>query len=412
MTKGHETARSTIREARQEKGRVIVHWGDGHRSSFHPVWLRHARFFPAFPDRAIGSERFVRPDRVQAASVEVTGDGKLRVVWSAADDGTGSGGGTGSGDATDFEAGWLRDHCTTASERARRRRPLVRWDASISASPPRMSYETARGSDEGRLGLYRQVLDHGFTCLCGVPTRPGEVAEAAGLFGRVRPSPYASFGDDDRIEDVRVDPEVVLSTRLSHFLGPHTDTCWRLAVSGLVFLHCLKAHDAGGDTLLVDGFEVSERLREADPEAFALLARVPINFASRVNNGDEWRAQGRVITCDADGNVIGFRYNDKTIPRLELPEELIEPVYAALASLETILYDPALWLRRRLEPGEVLVLDNQRVLHGRTLFDPAAGKRHLQTCSVERVLFHNNYRRLARALGDADWNQALSWGVG
>ncbi len=100
------------------------------------------------------------------------------------------------------------------------------------------------------------------------------------------------------------------------------------------------------------------------------------------------------------------------MPRLDLPEDLIEPVYAALASLETILYDPALWLRRRLEPGEVLVLDNQRVLHGRTLFDPAAGKRHLQTCSVERDLFHNNYRRLARALGDADWNQALSWGVG
>jgi hypothetical protein len=35
----------------------------------------------------------------------------------------------------------------------------------------------------------------------------------------------------------------------------------------------------------------------------------------------------------------------------------------------------------------------------------------MQHCSVDRDLFHNNYRRLARALGDDDWNQVLPWGV-
>jgi hypothetical protein len=76
---------TTIQWAGLEDGRVIVHWRDGHRSTFHSVWLRHSRYFPAFPDRAAGSERFVRPDRpadIAPATVEVTDGGDLRVIWS------------------------------------------------------------------------------------------------------------------------------------------------------------------------------------------------------------------------------------------------------------------------------------------------------------------------------------------
>ncbi len=402
MTNGDQKDRSVIREAKQVDGRIVVRWADGHRSTYHPVWLRHARFFPAFPEKATGSEGFNRPDRpdqVTPASVEVTPGGSLRVAWSP------------DGSSMDYEAAWLRDHCCSSSERLRRRRPVVRWDASISQSPPQMPYDLACGSDTGRLDLYQQVLDYGFVFLRDVPPVPGKVAEVAGMFGLVRPSPYANDDGDLGVEDVRNDPRVKVGTTTSHFLAPHTDTCWRLSISGLVFLHCLKSHERGGESILVDGLEVARRLREADPEAFGVLSRVPVNFAASVNNGDEWRALGRIITCDAEGNAVGLRYNDRSVQQLDLPEDLIEPVYSAIASLETVLYDPALWLRRRLEPGDVMVLDNQRVLHGRTYFDPAAGERHLQTCAVERDVFHNNYRRLARSLGREDWNQVLPWGV-
>ncbi len=393
---------TTIQWAGRENGRVIVHWRDGHRSAFHSVWLRHSRYFPAFPDRAAGGERFVRPDRpedVAPASVEVTDGGDLRVTWSP------------GGDVTDFGAAWLRGHCYSPAERARRRRPVVHWDGSISRSPPRLSYQRARGSDAGRLALYRQVLDYGFAFLRGVPAQSGAVAEVGALFGLVRPSPYGDAAGDIRVENVRVDPELSVGTTMCDFQGPHTDTCWRQSISGLVFMHCLKAHDSGGESLLVDGFTVSERLRAADPEAFELLSTVRINYGSSVDNGDEWRSFGRVITCDADGNVVGFRFKDGSISWLDLPEDLIEPVYAALRSLEVVLYDPALRLRRKLAPGDAVVIDNQRVLHGRAHFDPAVCERHMQHCSVDRDLFHNNYRRLARALGDDDWNQVLPWGV-
>ena len=122
-------------------------------------------------------------------------------------------------------------------------------------------------------------------------------------------------------------------------------------------------------------------------------------------NGDEWRALGQIITCDADDQVIGIRFSDQSIPPLDLPEEMIEPAYAALTRLQSVLYDTSLWLRPRLAPGEVLVMDNQRVLHGRGMFDPESGNRHIQTCCVERDGFHSNYRFLARELGQIErWN--------
>jgi gamma-butyrobetaine dioxygenase len=336
---------------------------------------------------------------VAPAAVEVTNSGDLRVTWSP------------GGEATDFGAAWLRRHCYSPAERARRRRPVVHWDGSLSSSPPRLSYQRARGSAAGRMALYRQVLDYGFSFLHGVPVQSGTVTEVGALFGLVRPSPYGDPTDDIRVDNIRVDSRVSVGTTMCDFQGPHTDTCWRQSLSGLVFMHCLKAHESGGESLYVDGFTVSERLRAADRVAFELLSTIRLNYASSVDNGDEWRAFGRVISCDGDGNVVGFRFRDSNIAPLDLPEDLIEPVYGALRSLEAVLYDPVLWLRRKLAPGEAVVIDNQRVLHGRSYFDPTVCERHMQHCSVDRDVFHNNYRRLARALGEDDWNQVLPWGV-
>ena len=177
------------------------------------------------------------------------------------------------------------------------------------------------------------MLDYGFAILEDVPTVSGEVAKVGTLFGLVRLSAYGNVDEDVRVEDVRVDPDLTIGTTKSDFLGPHTDTCWRLSLSGLVLMHCLKGSASGGETLLVDGFKVCEILRQRYPEAFDLLSRVPLAYTSSVDNGDEWRALGRVITCDPETNVVGFRFNERSLAQQDLPEDLIEPVYLALESL-------------------------------------------------------------------------------
>ena len=86
-------------------------------------------------------------------------------------------------------------------------------------------------------------------------------------------------------------------------------------------------------------------------------------------------------------------------------------MYRALETFEAILFDRELWWQPLLQPGDLLILDNHRMLHGREAFDPSLGERHIQCSAVDRDDFHNRYRHLAKKLGVPNWNLRLSAGV-
>ena len=195
------------------------------------------------------------------------------------------------------------------------------------------------------------------------------------------------------------------------FIPPHTDEAFRHHTQGLALFHCLKAaNDDGGSTILVDGFKVAEDLRRANPQAFQLLSRVPQQFAHGYE-GVDLRSEARLITCDLDGNIVGIRFNTLGTLSPDLPHELIEPFYEALRKLVLLHRDRANWLQIRLEPGNLLIVDNERVLHGRMPFDASKGRRHLRLCYVDRDGFHSNLRILSHKLGRRSANLVLSVGA-
>src|SRR5262249_61188116 len=89
--------------------------------------------------------------------------------------------------------------------------------------------------------------------------------------------------------------------------GPscHPDTPYRDPPPTLQLLHCLSSSADGGDSALVDGFEVAGRLRAGCPEQFDLLARVPVRFRFRDAEA-EIEAEHPVITLDARGDVAAI----------------------------------------------------------------------------------------------------------
>ena len=54
----------------------------------------------------------------------------------------------------------------------------------------------------------------------------------------------------------------------------------------------------------------------------------------------------------------------------------------------------------RLEPGDCVVMQNDRALHGRTAFDPSRGRRHLQGCYVDKDGMDSRARVLRRRLAE------------
>ena len=72
----------------------------------------------------------------------------------------------------------------------------------------------------------------------------------------------------------------------------------------------------------------------------------------------------------------------------------MKPLYRALGLLAARIKDPANVLAFKLRPGDMMVFNNRRVLHGRQAFDPNTGPRRLQGCYVDLDEWHSRIRVL------------------
>ena len=141
-------------------------------------------------------------------------------------------------------------------------------------------------------------------------------------------------------------------------------------------------------------------LRSDDPAAFDLLCTVRVPFAHRrdesVEQGAEVHlyAEAPIIAADSSGAPCGIRFHERSMDCLRLDADLADRFYPALIRFSRAVRGGEFEVRRHLTAGDVLVYDNQRVLHGRTAFDGAQSRRHIRLCTVDRDQVHSRLRRL------------------
>ena len=146
--------------------------------------------------------------------------------------------------------------------------------------------------------------------------------------------------------------------------------------------HFLVADSTGGLATLTDGFRVAADLKAASPDEFDLLVRNELYFHFEDATAIHWHTSP-VITVDTDATVRAVRYsNHSAQPFLMDPDEL-EPYYAAYRRFATMRESDQYQLRIAMRAGDMYIVDNRRVMHGRTAFS-ADGPRHLQSCYIER----------------------------
>ena len=83
------------------------------------------------------------------------------------------------------------------------------------------------------------------------------------------------------------------------------------------------------------------------------------------------------------GEVAAVRLNGPTALPFDVDSDLMEPYYEAYRAFGLMLESPEFQVRFRLDPGDLYIVDNTRVVHGRTEF-VAEGNRHLQGCYADR----------------------------
>ncbi|HEX7582871.1 MAG TPA: TauD/TfdA family dioxygenase, partial [Gaiellaceae bacterium] len=196
----------------------------------------------------------------------------------------------------------------------------------------------------------------------------------AELFGYVRETNYGRLFDVKTV----VNPTNLAYTGLG--LGAHTDNPYRDPTPTLQLLHCLASSAEGGENTLVDAFRVVQDLPLED---FELLTGCAVAFRY-ADAETELETETPVITADVRGDVQAVHYNTRSVQPFRLPDDLVGEYYEAYQRFGRMLDSPEYRIQFKLAPGDLFIVDNLRVLHGRTGYAASGGERHLQGCYADR----------------------------
>ena len=163
-----------------------------------------------------------------------------------------------------------------------------------------------------------------------LPTEPGSLDAIARRIGPPRPTNFGA------LFDVRAKPDPDSNAYTSIALPPHVDLPTREYQPGLQLLHCLENDTVGGEAVMMDGFAVAEALRDRHPDHFATLTRVRWCYANTARTSDYvWFDP--MIKLDANGEFDEVRIADFLRGPLMAPFDDVEPAYAALVALQTLV---------------------------------------------------------------------------
>ncbi len=365
-------------------GSVTVSWASGGAATFPAIWLRDNCRCAKCRHPGNGQRLYEITDipaDIRILLAERQGDGSLKVSWSPEDH------------VSVYGADWLRDHSLApAARKARKRRPVL-WDADVKSAMPVGDWRQMVADPAAELAFLDAYHAHGFGLIRHSPTQSETVLTIGNRLGFVRVTNYGAYFDVVSVPN----PTNLAYTPIG--LGVHSDNPYRDPTPGVQLLHCLNSDAPGGDTLLVDGFNAAQILRTEDPAAFELLTRVPVNFRYQSPDAD-LNARQTLISVDEDGDIVGVHFNNRSLDWLDAAVEVVAPWFAAYRKLADILHRPKGELIFRLEPGDCVVMQNDRALHGRTAFDPSRGRRHLQGCYVDKDGLDSRARILRRHLSE------------
>lgn len=329
--------------------------GSPRRSAFHYRWLRHhaeEERHPTTGERLLCSSEL--PDDLTPLAhriVEGPAGLRLAVDWSDAR-------------TTVHDLDWLQQHAY-ASEGE------IPGTPDVSAG----RYEVLRGTsldapmtDEIR----RRLADDGL-CIVRAPAgaaQPEAETEAwIAAFERAGLRVIAThFG---RIEDLRPDNTTNANNdQLGYTDAPiqlHTDQPFLDEPPRFQLLQSVVAADEGGDNVFVDAERASHDFAAVAAHEHALLTTLPVRF-SRKQKHFEREVVSPILRPASAGTPFRVRYSYFTLAPLSFPFAMMASFYRAHDAFARMLRDPARGVRVRLQPGDVAIYDNHRMLHARTSF--------------------------------------------
>jgi len=352
-----------VAEVKCTPDELTITWQNSSYSVYSSLWLRDNA--PANRDPRTG-QRLISlvdlPQEPRLHSAVPWPPGHLTLSWE-------------DGETAVFPRQWLRKY--DRSLRLSSRPTRLPWMGQPSANFARCAYPDWVADPSIREDWLYYVGRDGLAFLSDVPIEDAAVLQVAAHIGFVRETNEGRIFDDRSVAAFPV----------------HTDNPFRDPVPGFLLLHCLSNAGRGGESTFVDGMAAAERMRAHDANAFSTLCKTPILYRFQ-DAGVDLAVERAMLEVDTGEQFRAICYNDSSIAPLPLKGPLLKGYYAAYRQLADLLCDPARAILYRLQPGDLVLFDNTRILHGRTEGD--GGSSHLQGCYLEADGLYSSLAVLSR----------------
>jgi len=364
----------TITELEVQPAALNVIWDDGSKSRYPWIWLRDhahddASLHPVTKQRNLHTASIPRDI---AATDVVVSNGNVLITWTRDDQ------------PSTLPVGFLAEFRQPQPISTRIDIDPVLWDAESIDPTPSTPYDEIMNTDEGLRDWLTKVAQHGFALATGTPA----TAEATeGLIRRVAYVRESIFGGfwEFTADLSKADTAYTNVELLSHTDGTYSND------APVQLLHCLFFEGTGGESTMVDGFNIAAKLKEQNPAYYDILSRVPIP-AQYIGDGSHLMSERPALRHDHNGRLVQVSFNNADRAPFLLDEDDMVLFYDAIRAFDQIANDRSMQWRHTLAPGEAMLFDNWHALHGRTAY---TGKRTM--CGA--YLNHEDFESRLRTVG-------------
>ncbi len=264
----------------------------------------------------------------------------------------------------------------------------IKWDSSLKNLNNFEFKDNFFDQEE----MYKALVvfyKYGFVIFKKVPTKNNFIVKFANSIGSIR---RTNFGEFFNVKS-KPNPNDLAYTSLP--LAPHTDNPYRNPVPCIQILHCIENQVTGGYSTLVDGYTVTEKLKKDYPNYFKILTEIKVRyqFIDQDVVLEDW---SEMIKLDENQNFKQVRFS----PRLDfvplMKKEKLDLYYAARKKISELYNSERYRLEFKLAAGDLLMMDNYRLLHGRTSYDANEGERFIQGCYIDYDSTEGKLKHLKR----------------
>lgn len=372
------------------------------------LWLRDACQCHRCVSESSGQKRFATcdiPSDLKVDGLRVLEDGGLEVSWA---DDLAFGG---DQHVSTYPLSLLHDILLRPMPYRRSRSAREIWNSRHFEKDSRsreISYSSWMEDDSHFAEAFRNLHHWGLVVIRGVPQTEDAVEKVASRLGHLQATFYGPTWD------VVSKPQAENVAYTNEFLCLHQDLMYLNDPPKIQILHCLENGCEGGDSLFSDGLRAAHDLRLNNKRHYQTLVTNLVDF-HYARGGHYWHNNHSTIITSGHKDVLKAQpMSVRWSPPFQAPfwtalyqglmhspfdhraGSLVEGWQQAAKVFKDSVEDPANMVQFRLQPGDCVVFDNLRVLHGRRAFDTASGRRHLRGTYVENQAFNSTWVRLQR----------------